>query len=61
MSDKPKIKITLELSEKQLSLLEDAIYEAMDSDNWEGDEKFVDQMFGEMYNTVSKALKGASK
>jgi hypothetical protein len=31
----------------------------MDSDNWEGDEKFVEEMFGEMYNVVSKALKEA--
>jgi len=54
-----KIKVTLELTEKQLALLQEAIYDAMDSDNWEGDEKFVDEMFGEMYNTVTKALKGA--
>jgi hypothetical protein len=54
-----KTKVTLELSKKQLLLLQEAIYDAMDSDNWEGDEKFVEEMFGEMYNVVSKALKEA--
>jgi hypothetical protein len=54
-----KIKVTLELSEKQLELLQEAIYNAMDSDDWEGNEKFVDEMFGEMYNTVTRALRGA--
>jgi hypothetical protein len=61
MSDKPKIKITLELTEWQLGLLQDAIFEAMDSDNFDGDSNYVEKMFGEMYNTVSKALKEASK
>ena len=61
MSDKPKIKITLELTEWQLGLLQDAIFEAMDSDNFDGDSNYAEKMFGEMYNTVSKALKEASK
>jgi hypothetical protein len=54
-----KTKITLELTKRQLVLLQEAIYEAMDSDDWENDEKFVEEMFGEMYNTVTKALKEA--
>ena len=61
MSDKPKIKITFELTEWQLGLLQDAIFEAMDSDNFDGDSNYADKMFGEMYNTVSKALREASK
>lgn len=56
-----KIKVTLELTTRQLALLQEAIYDAMDSDNWENDEKFVEEMFGEMYNTVTKALKGAKQ
>ena len=61
MSEKSKTKITFELTEFQLGLLQDAIFEAMDSDNWDGDSDYADKMFGEMYNTVSKALKEASK
>ena len=61
MSDKPKTKITFELTEWQLGLLQDAIFEAMDSDNFDGDSNYAEKMFGEMYDTVSKALKEASK